>query len=260
MGAKSKTAFNTSRLNAFSFNPKELVLVEDETDPLFDPRIKMPLDDALVKNIMFQGIIEPVVITKRDGQAIVIAGRQRVRAAREANKRLEEMGKEPLNVPCVVRRGNEADLFGVSISENENRQDDSPLGKAEKCARYLSMGKSEEEAALTFGVSKQCIQSWLKLLECSAPVRKAVEEGKIAATAALKLSPLPYKEQQETLQGLMEKTSNGKRITARQTAKATGQKSSRMKSRKEILKKLEESGLSPNYKKALQWVLGDEEG
>lgn len=256
---KKSTFNNATRTNAFTFDPNDLMLIEDENHPLYDSRVAMPLDEALVKSIMYQGVIEPVVVTKQEGQPVVVDGRQRVRCAREANKRLLEMGREPVRVVCVVKRGDESDLFGVAISANENRQDDTPLGRAHKCVRYLAMGRTEEEAAITFGVTRQCIQQWLKLLDCSAPVRKAVEEGKLAASAAVSLADLPTAEQTDALSALLaDSRQTGKRVTARKAAKAAGKAAGKMKGKREIRKKLEETGLPSGFKAALKWVLGDE--
>lgn len=255
----AKTAFE-NRTNAYTFDPEELVLITDTKNPLFDPRVNMPLDQALVKNIAFQGVIEPVVIVKQNDQPVVVAGRQRVRAAREANKLLKEQGKEPIRVPAVVRRGTESDLFGVSISENEARQDDTPMGRAQKCARYLNMGRSEDEAAVTFGVTVTCVKQWMKMLETTPAVRKAVQDGKLSATSAAQLAGLEPEEQESALASALEEaTHNGKKkATGRVVAKAAGKKSSKMKSRSAILKRLDEPRLPDMYAKALRWVLGDE--
>lgn len=249
-----------TRSNCYNFNPQDLILVNDKNHPLYDPRINLPLDEALVRNISVNGVIEPVVVAKEGDQVYVVDGRQRVRAAMEANKRLEREGKEPIKVTCVIRRGNESDLFGVSISANENRQDDTPLGKATKCQRYMNMGRTEEEAAITFGVTPNCVRQWMKVLECSTVVRKAVEEGKIAASAAAQLADLDSDEQESALASAIEDgAKNGKkRITARTVAKAAGKKSSKMRSRREVINRLEEPRLPEMYRKALLWVLGEE--
>jgi ParB family chromosome partitioning protein len=254
-----------SRTNAYNIDPTDLTLVTDKAHPLYDPRVTMPLDEAMVRSIMFQGVIEPVVITRDGDTCLVVDGRQRVRAAVEANKRLEKEGKETIKVTCVLRRGNESDLFGVAISANENRQDDTPLGRATKCQRYMNMGRSEAEAAVTFGVTTQCIRQWMKVLECSATVRKAVEEGKIAASAAAQLADLAAEDQESALAGALADCetpgSNGKtaRPTARKVAKAAGKAAAKMRSRREILARLEETRLPRDYRAALLWVLGSEE-
>lgn len=259
MGGKIKAAFE-NRTNAWLFDPSELVLVTDPQHPLFDPRINLPLDEALVRNIMFQGVIEPIVIVKQDDKPVVVDGRQRVRCAVEANKRLEAEGKEPVRVTAVVRRGTEADLFGVSISANENRQDDTPLGRAKKCARLLAMGRSDEEAAIAFGVTASCVRAWMKLLDCAPQVREAVESGALAATAAAKLASLPAAEQVATLEKVVaEGKTNGKRPSVRAVSAAAGKPAGKMRSRREVAKRLEECHLPPDYRAALEWVIGTEQ-
>jgi ParB family chromosome partitioning protein len=257
----ASTIDGATRTNAYNFDPNDLVLVTDKKHPLYDARINLPLDEALVRNISVNGVIEPVVVTKEGDKVLVVDGRQRVRAAVEANKRLEKEGKEPLKVTCVLRRGSESDLFGVAISANENRQDDTPLGRAHKCQRLMNMGRTEEEAAIAFGVTAQCIKQWMKVLECSPAVRKAVEEGKIAATAAAQLADLDSDAQEAALANAVEdSTKNGKKkVTARTVAKAAGKNSSKMRTRREVLKRLEEPRLPRDYRIALLWVLGEEE-
>jgi ParB family chromosome partitioning protein len=254
-----KTEKNYTRANLYNYNPTDLVLVDNEDHELYDPRINLPLDEGLVRNIMVNGVIEPVVVNKAPDGVLVVDGRQRVRAAREANKRLEKEGKEPLRVPCVLRRGTEADLFGVSISANENRQDDTPLGRAEKANRLLNMGRSEDEVAVAFGVSTQCVGNWIKILSTCAPVRKAVESGKIAAQAAIEMAGLPVEEQKTLLEEAVKAGTNGKRVSAKsikdKVAKKTGKEIVRLKTRKQIETKLKEKGLDKEFRKALRWVL-----
>jgi len=258
----SKTAIDAPRTNAFMVEPERLVLVTDKEHPLYDPRVHDAPEESLIRNIMVYGVIEPVIV-RTNGDAIeVVAGRQRVKASIEANKRLEAEGKEPLRVPCMVKRGQEADLFGVTISENEQRRDDTPLAKADKAQRLLNMGKTEEELAIAFGVSRQTVKNWLKLQELSAPVRKAVERGEIPATAAGELSGLSGEEQKKRLEEM--KAAGGKVTVTRAKQAAKGEKAVpgvRMKSRKEITETLNAANTGSDYDKgytaALRWVLGE---
>jgi len=253
----TKTAFD-SRTNAWTFDPADLILIENPDDPLYDPRVLLPLDEPMVLSIMFQGVIEPVIIAKQANQPVVVDGRQRVKCAREANRRLREQGKEPVRVTAVVRRGTDADLFGVVISTNENRQDDTPLGRAEKCSRYLAMGRKEGEAAIAFGVTKQTISQWMKLLQCAPAVRKAVERGQLTSTDAAKLSNLPRGEQNDKLEALLADAQKDgrRRVATKAVAAATGQ--SKTPGKKQIKARLSEAGFSDDYKSALRWVLGQD--
>lgn len=205
-GDMAKQAIEGTRLNAFGLDPDELVIVglddgEGPEHPLYDERVALPLDEALVRNIMVFGVIEPIVVRKNGTFVEVVDGRQRVRAAREANSRLREQGAEPLHVPAVVKRGDNGQIMGVMLS-TFLRQDDTPIGKAQKAARYLDTGKSEAEAAIVYGVSTQTIRNWMALLELAPRVQAAVTAGQIGAAAALELRDLPHREQESKIEAI----------------------------------------------------------
>ena len=193
--------------------PENLKLVTEKNDPLFDERVNMPLDEALVLNVMMFGVKEPVLVRK-DGDVLkVVAGRQRVRAATEANKRLVKAGKEPMAIRCVMERGTDDVMLGIMILENEARIDDDPMVRAEKLQRYMAMGKTEEEAAITFNKPLAGIKMLLKLLDCSPKVQKAVTTGKVSASAAAKISELERSAQDEALDEALADVEPGKQAT-----------------------------------------------
>jgi len=252
-----KAAFDGKRGDIFYLKPDELHIETQKEAALYDPRADLPVDENLVKNIMVHGVIVPIVVAKLDGGPVVVDGRQRAKAAAEASRRLTAEGKEPILVPCVLRKDAEEDLFGVSVSANEQRQDDSPLLKAQKAAKLQHMGKTVAEVAVLFGVTSQAVYQWGKLLECAAPVRKAVEQGLLAASAAVQLAGLPSAEQENRLDELLA-SSNGKRPTARKArAAAAGKREvgGRMRTRREVEERLKERHLPPDYRKALRWML-----
>jgi ParB family chromosome partitioning protein len=194
----AKTARSKSSRDAYGaegeqkillITPDKLVLVEDKNHPLYDDRVHLPVDEALVLNIMAVGVLENVIIWKDPETAdiLVVDGRQRVKATIEANKRLKKAKREIVLVPCTPRRGNTTDLFGVSVS-TFIRQDDSPLGRATKMQRYIDMGRSNDQVAVTFGCTVATVKNTLSLLEAPVAVRKAVESGKIAASTAYQLA------------------------------------------------------------------------
>jgi ParB family chromosome partitioning protein len=244
-------------------SPDDLVIVgldgDDPTDTkaLFDERIHLPLDGGMVKNIMVYGVLEPVLVTKIGDVAYVVDGRQRVRCAREANIRLEREGKEPVRVPVMVKRGGEATLFGISLSANENRQDDGPLAKATKCQRYLDMGRSEAEAAVAFGVTKKTIGMWLRLLELDPKVRKAVEAQKLSPTAASHLANLSPEKQRETLAKLL---ANGKpTVAAAKTARKTNGAATHSRPTRQMIRRVIETkgDLREDFLLGVRWAAGD---
>jgi len=187
---------NEGKRDAYTYDPEKLVLVMDEKSPLYDERVHLPIDEDLVKNIMFApdgvplGVIEAVTARRNTetGDLEIVNGRQRVKAAREANKRLRKAGFEPIKVSVLIQRGQDHRLVGMLISSNEHRQDDTPLGRAHKALRYINLGRDEKEVAALFGVSEATVKNMLRLLDAPAAVRNALESGKIAASDAYKLS------------------------------------------------------------------------
>lgn len=275
-----KQALEGTRLNAFGMDPNDLVIIGHDTKdgpehPLFDERANLPLSEEMVNNIMFQGVLETVLVRKNGDAVEVVAGRQRVKNAREANKRLKKQGSTEIRVPVMVRKGDDSALLGVSISENEVRRDDTPSIKAEKLTRYLATGRSEQEAAVTFGVSVQTIKNWSKMADLDVKVRNAVDAGKIPASAAWNLAGLSREDQRAELDKLLV---NGK-ATVKGTQRAV--KNNKKKRRGggsedgveveapgkrlvfKVLKlndKLKRSGddvLSPDFIKGIEWVLGE---
>lgn len=266
----SKSALDGSRSNMFNMDPEALIIADDPQHPLYDgDRTSMALDEGLVANIKAIGVIEPVVVAKVDGQYVVVAGRQRIRAAREANVRLKAEGQPQRTVRTIIQEGQPQQLFAMMVAENEARISDTPLAKARKLQRLLGMGYTEDQAAVIFKVTKQCISNWRTLLDLAKPVQRAVDSGRLAATAAAKLANLAPDDQVAALTKLdgQPETSTGrtKKVSGRKVAAAAGGTSK--PATKELKAKLAEvegrkkkSERDQGVIDALRWVLGlDEE-
>lgn len=227
---------DVKRLNGFMFNPDDLVIVggggphdvdkHDEDGDLhflYDERVEMPLNEAFVLNVMSIGVKKPVLVTKIGEQAYVVDGRQRVRAAREASRRLVKQGEPPIRVPCIQQKGEEPLLMAIGVATNEFNHEDTPLDKARKAQRLRDRGLSDEEIATTFGVTTKAISNWEKMLSLSAPVKKAIQKGEVSASAAAQLHDLPAAEQKEQLDKLIEtsKSNGGKAPTIKQAKAAS---------------------------------------
>lgn len=260
-----KQAIDGKRSDVFFVQPEQLTIVEDPGHALYDERALHDPCENLIKNISVYGIIEPVIVTKEGDKILVVAGRQRVKAAIVANKLLESSGEMPIRVPVILRRGDEKLLSGVMISENEIRRSDDALTRAEKTLRLTQMGHSAEELAIAFGVTTQSIANWLKLNDCCARVKKAVRDGLISATAASKFAGLSVAEQEKLLSEML--SDGGKPTVEKASRKAKGlnppKEKSKRKSTKEIAAEIEnapnnlEGDYLAGYVDALQWVLGE---
>jgi ParB family chromosome partitioning protein len=230
---------------------------------LFDERIGLDLDDNFVKNIMVYGINTPVLCRDEAGRTVVVDGRQRVRAAREANHRFSAAGEIQLKVPVVFINGSDKRVQGIMISANEQRRDDTVLTKAKKAARMLAMTGSKEEVAIAFGKTTVTINSWLRLVNAVSDVHEAIEAGLISATAGVELSALPRDEQIAALTDLLKaqkgSTSNpsSKPVSAKAVKAAKGGRKQQEGVKRSWVKKVIQTesfkSLKPQQRAVLTW-------
>jgi ParB family chromosome partitioning protein len=208
----------------YSVFPEALVMITDKADPLFDERINLPLKEETILNFMAMGVKTPLVVTRRGEQYCIVEGRQRYKHAVEANKRLKKLGEPLIRVPIQLERGDENSQMAVMVSLNELRQEDSMMNKIVKMKRMLDRGQTEEEVARIFGVSTTAIKQWRSIDDASPAVKKAIEKGQIAPSAAAKLSKLDPEKQKEALAAAVEQTKPGKKASVKAVAKAVKKK------------------------------------
>lgn len=273
-----KQALAEQRLaGGFHIDPNKLTIIGLDTDdgpehPLYDKRVKLPIDHNLGKAMMHEGFRGTIEVRKNgkaeDGTDVieVVFGRQRVKAARWANEQLEAQGKEPILVACLVRKFDDGAAFGVRIGENVHRQGLSTLERADELKRYMAMGNNEDQAAVTFGLSKNGVKNLMRLHDLDGEVRKAVEAEDLSPSAAAELADLSREEQKVELKKLLEAASKGVKAT-RQAAKKSvkarngGEKTVAPPKRfiTNILKLNDRHGgiLNGDVVKGIMWALGD---
>lgn len=264
----AKLNIEGARKDCWNLNPDDVVVVTKEMmseDPdlaaFYDPRADLPPQEDLVQSIMLFGVRQTILIKKEADRVYVVDGRQRVIACREANARLRKVGQPEKRVPAILQIGSEGDVVESMILTNEHRLADSVMAKAEKAARFISAGRSISQTAVLFGVGEPTIKIWLKLLELAAPVRRAVDEGKIAASAAAKLHKMSKEEQKEALAEALESTekpTNSKTTALARSARAkTGKKTRGIRTKGEVEQALELAS-GKLAKRILRWVLGED--
>lgn len=205
LAAKGKT-------DMWQMDPEDVVLVKDEKSALYDERVDFDFKESLVANMMFapngvpQGVLKPCLGRRNTetGKVEIIDGRQRTKAAREANKRLKKAGLEPIRLPVWLKRGNDQSAMAMLISSNEHAQEDTPMARAQKAQRYIALGRDEAEIAVLFGMSVASVKNMLRLLDAPAAVRHAVDAGKITVSDGYKLAREEPEEAKKKLGKLME--------------------------------------------------------
>ena len=143
--------------------------------------------EGLAASIAAQGVLEPVLVRRREGRLEIVAGERRWRAARKA-------GLE--TVPVVVREVSDGDLALLALVENLQRQDLNPIEEAAAFRRLAGdAGLTHEAIAREVGRSRAAVTNALRLLGLTPEVRKQIENGRLRAAAGRALAPLPADEQ-----------------------------------------------------------------
>ena len=128
--------------------------------------------EELASSIKEYGLIQPIVVTKKDGYYSIIAGERRWRASKIAG--LKE-------IPAIIREDDEKINSEISLIENMQREDLNPVEKAMGIKTLIdNYGMSQEEVAKKLGKGRSTIANWVRVLNLEPRVLEMAKEGKIS--------------------------------------------------------------------------------
>jgi ParB family chromosome partitioning protein len=160
-----------------------------EPNPLQSRTIFQPERlQELSQSIQANGIIQPLVVRRHGERYQLVAGERRWRASKLAG--LER-------VPVIVQDLSDAQLLEVTLIENIQREDLTPLEVAHAFDRLVrDLGLSHEEIAGRTGKDRSTITNTLRLLRLPADVQQLVSERRLSMGHARAILGLPTPELQ----------------------------------------------------------------
>ncbi|PKM88746.1 chromosome partitioning protein ParB [Candidatus Falkowbacteria bacterium HGW-Falkowbacteria-2] len=130
----------------------------------------------LMDSIKEHGIIQPLVVTRKDGKYELIAGERRWRSATALGLK---------SVPALVREANEQKKLELALIENLQRQDLDPVETARAYKRLMDeFNLTQEETAKRVGKARSTLANTLRLLELPLEVQEALSSGRITEAHA----------------------------------------------------------------------------
>jgi ParB family chromosome partitioning protein len=139
--------------------------------------------EELAASIRNQGIIQPLVVRRKEDRYELIAGERRWRAAMKAG--LTE-------IPAVVREASDHEALQLALVENLQREDLNPIEEANGYRRLQEeFHWSQEEMADKVSKSRPAIANALRLLALPNEVQQEVTRGNLPAGQARALLGLP---------------------------------------------------------------------
>lgn len=174
---------------------KEEVMVKtSDIEPNREQPRKNFDEDALLElaeSIKQFGIIQPLIVQKKEGYYEIIAGERRWRAARMAG--LHE-------VPVIIKNYTDQEIVEISLIENIQREDLNPIEEALAYKRLLNeFHLKQDEVAERVSKSRTAVTNSMRLLKLDERVQQLVIDDMISSGHARALLAVEDKEVQYNL-------------------------------------------------------------
>ena len=127
--------------------------------------------DELSESIKKYGVIQPIIVTKKDNYYEIIAGERRWRASKKAGL---------LEMPCIIREDEERQNKEIALIENIQREDLNPIEKARSFRTLMDeYGMTQQQLAETIGISRSALANTVRLLNLDPRVIDLALQGKL---------------------------------------------------------------------------------
>ena len=127
--------------------------------------------EELAESIKEYGLIQPIIVTEKDGYYSIIAGERRWRACKLAG--LEE-------IPVIVREDDEKKNNEIALIENIQREDLNPFEKALGIKNLMNTYElTQEEVAKKLGKSRSSVANTIRILNLEPRVLEFAKKGKL---------------------------------------------------------------------------------
>lgn len=176
---------------------KEEVMVKtSEIEPNREQPRKNFEEDTLLElaeSIKQFGIIQPLIVQKKNDYYEIIAGERRWRAAKLAG--LKE-------VPVIIKNYTDQEIVEISLIENIQRENLNPIEEAMAYKRLLSeFHLKQDEVAERVSKSRTAVTNSMRLLKLDERVQQMVIDDMISCGHARALLAVDDKDTQYTLAG-----------------------------------------------------------
>lgn len=189
--ATAKAAKASQKSDSAVSKTGETILKINQVEPNKKQPRKFFNEEALQElseSIKQHGIVQPLVVAKKDDYYEIIAGERRWRAAKLAG--LKE-------VPVVIKDYSPQEIMEVALIENIQREDLNPVEEARAYQNLIKeYNLKQEELAQRVSKSRSAITNSLRLLKLSDEVLDMLMEEAISSGHARALLALEDKEQQ----------------------------------------------------------------
>ena len=155
------------------------------------PRIEMREESLLelASSIKEKGLLQPVLVRRKEGVYEIIAGERRFRAAKMAG--LKEL-------PAIVRDADDREALELAMVENLQREDLNPIEIATVYQRFVEeFDYTHEGLAKKMGVERSSVSNYIRLLKLPAWIKDLMTARKLTQGHARVLITLKGEQEQK---------------------------------------------------------------
>ena len=157
---------------------KDIEINKEQPRKQFNEDALQELADSITQH----GVIEPLIVTKRDNYYLLVSGERRWRASMKAG--LKE-------VPVVVKDYTDQEILEIGLIENIQREDLNPIEEAQAYQKLIEeFHMKQDDIAERVSKSRSAITNILRLLKLAKPVQEMVIDEKISNGHARALLPI----------------------------------------------------------------------
>ena len=128
--------------------------------------------ESLAESIRSHGVVQPLLVRRRDGGYELVAGERRWRAAKLAGL---------TRVPVIVKDVPDESLLEIALIENIQREDLNPIEEAQAYKKLIeTVGLTQEALASRVGRDRSYITNYLRLLRLPEDLQQLVRDGRLS--------------------------------------------------------------------------------
>lgn len=173
---------------------RETLIKINEIEPNRDQPRRNFNEDALQEladSMKQYGVLQPLLLQKRDKYYEIIAGERRWRAARMAGIK---------EVPAIIKEYSSQEVIEIALIENIQREDLNPIEEAMAYQKLITEFKlKQDELAERVSKSRTAITNSMRLLKLCPRVQEMLIDEMLSSGHARTLIPIEDQRQQETV-------------------------------------------------------------
>lgn len=147
--------------------------------------------EELAESIKRYGVIQPIIVTKKENYYEIVAGERRWRASKKAGM---------TTIPAIIRENDERRNKEIALIENVQREDLNAVEKATGIKILMEeYSLTQQQVSEILGKSRSSIANTVRILNLDSRVLELAKEGKLTEGHCRALLSIEDKDKQYTM-------------------------------------------------------------